>query len=251
MKASTVLCAIGLPLALSAPILLTDAVNNTPLPVVESQPCSALFLPYVTSSKGRQILIDCDAMLLEKYAYLAGRWSSFSSSSSTASLERDNSETKSPFLPNAAAEVQPAALKEQLDALPTPTSTSTSSTPPPSSISVSLPSPASVVAAYANRIRLEDIVANHDLPAFLDWLSARPIMAWALIVAVLIILFFVSAVIAEVAAAVRNAVTLSHARKQSQSPSGCDIYLSGPEKRLAAVLLIDAEEEGVFYREKR
>ncbi|KAF3482275.1 uncharacterized protein GIQ15_05034 [Arthroderma uncinatum] len=250
MRASTVSAAFcGLQIALSAPILLPDAAKDTPpLPAIGSQPCSAIF-PYITSSRGRQILIDCDAILNEKYEYLVDRWPS---SGRTASPSRDKSEAESPFLPGAAAETQLStpALKEQLDALPTSTSTSTSTstTSPTSLVVVSLPSSTSVPVAYASRIRLEDIVANRDLPAFLDWLSARPIMAWTLIVAVLIIVFFVSAVVVEVVAAIWSVTTQSNVRQQSQLPpdheefySG-DIYLSGPEKRLAAVILIDEED---------
>lgn len=98
-------------------------------------------------------------------------------------------------------------------------------------------------------MRLEDIIASRDFSVFLDWLSARPIMAWTLIVAVLIIVFFVSAVIVEIAVALRKIITPSDAEKQLPTRSDIEvlgfgeIYLFGPEKRLAAAMVIDDREK--------
>ncbi|KAM5442553.1 hypothetical protein MferCBS31731_002432 [Microsporum ferrugineum] len=236
MKAFLVLCGFALSLVLSAPILVADGIRDSSRPAIGSQPCSAIFA-FVADSRMRQLLIECDKMLLEKYAYLADRWLSFSASSLSTTAERVS--FKSLILPD---RLPTSAPGKQLGARPASTSTSTTS-----------PASSMVISAYANRIRLEDIVASRDLPAFLDWLSARPIMAWTLIVAVLIIVFFVSAVVVEIAVALWKVVDSSNTKRRSRYAdselfSSGEIYLPGTEKKLAAVILIDEPEENLLVR---
>ncbi|DAA76897.1 TPA_exp: Uncharacterized protein A8136_7126 [Trichophyton benhamiae CBS 112371] len=236
-----------LPLAFSAPILVPggDGFRATPRVTAGSQPCTAVF-SFITSSRARHTLKGCDNILLEKYAYLADRWSSLPSFS-PSTRGRENPRCKSPILPD---HLPTPALRQELAALPGSTLTSTSaSTALPAPIAVSLPPSKSQISAYADRMRLEDIIASRDFSVFLDWLSARPIMAWTLIVAVLIIVFFVSAVIVEIAVALRKIITPSDAEKQLPTRSDIEvlgfgeIYLFGPEKRLAATMVIDDREK--------
>ncbi|EGD95505.1 hypothetical protein TESG_02984 [Trichophyton tonsurans CBS 112818] len=240
MKAHVALWASVLPLALSAPVLVSsggDSPKGAPWVTAGPQPCTAVF-SFIISSRARHIFRGCDEMLLEKYAYLADRWSSLPSFS-PSTKGRENPRRKYPILPD---HLPTPALREELDALPGVASTSTSaSTGLPAPIAVSLPPSRSQISAYADTMRLEDIIASRDFSVFLDWLSARPIVAWTLIVAVLIIVFFVSAVIVEIAAALRNIIAPPDAEKQQ--PETGEIYLFGPEKTLAAAIAVDDREK--------
>ncbi|EGD86090.1 hypothetical protein H112_07011 [Trichophyton rubrum D6] len=241
MKAHVALWASVLPLAFSAPVLVSggDSFKGDPQVTTGPQPCTTIF-SFITSNRARHTFRGCDNMLLEGYAYLADRWFSLPSfSPSTKERENPQRKCKSPILPD---HLPTPALREELDALPGSTSTSASaSTALPAPIAVSLPSSKSQIFAYADRMRLEDIIASRDFSVFLDWLSARPIMAWTLIVAVLIIVFFVSAVIVEIAVALRNIISPPDTKKQQ--PEAGEIYLFGPEKRLAAAMVVDDREE--------
>ncbi|EFR02471.1 hypothetical protein MGYG_05464 [Nannizzia gypsea CBS 118893] len=256
MKAHFALWLSVFPLALSAPVLVSggDGFRGTQQVTADSQPCTTVF-SFITSSRARHMLKDCDSVLLEKYAYLVDRWTS-SLSFSLSAKGREKPLRERPILPD---HLPTPALRKELDAPSTSSSTSTlTSTTLSASIRAPLPPSRFGISAYADRVRLEDIIASRDLSVFLDWLSARPIMAWTLIVAVLIIVSFVSAVVVEIVVAVRKAIISARTERQQSTHSDVkalgfgEIYLFGPEKRLAAVVVIDdAEKSPIVYREAR